>query len=193
MLFRSIPGKPGSFKESLEGKLSSKISDIKGKFSGDKTGEGKKPPGLVKSPTNPLKQPLIPGKIAPGLNPGGISGKTGSPAAEAKSKIEKSFSSLGAKNIESKQPEKPKESPKTSPEKVKTPAETTSPKETKQEKPEKKPSKETESNKPSPEGGPSGISGMEDIKGLLSQIAISLSSPVTFYNPDPFRPDSRRI
>ena len=34
---------------------------------------------------------------------------------------------------------------------------------------------------------------LEDIKGLLASISRSLSGPLNVYNPDPFRPDSRRI
>jgi hypothetical protein len=32
-----------------------------------------------------------------------------------------------------------------------------------------------------------------EIKALLGSIARSLSGPLNIYNPDPFRPDSRRI
>jgi predicted extracellular nuclease len=46
-----------------------------------------------------------------------------------------------------------------------------------------------------PSGGSS--SGLGDdvvaIKSLLAQIATNLSGPLNIYNPDPFRPDSRRI
>ncbi len=59
----------------------------------------------------------------------------------------------------------------------------------------------TSASTPSKSGGEGSGSGgsafpsgdMKEIKALLGSIARSLSGPLNIYNPDPFRPDSRRI
>jgi hypothetical protein len=43
------------------------------------------------------------------------------------------------------------------------------------------------------EGSPFLSNDMKEIKALLGSMARSLSGPLNIYNPDPFRPDSRRI
>jgi hypothetical protein len=188
-----FPGKPGPFKESSEGKLSSKIPGIKDGLFDNKKG-GEKSGSLVKGGLSPLKQTISPEKMIPaakGINTKEIGdGLLGG----SKSKIEKSVSSLSLRSPDNRQTEKPKESSKPSSDSSKSSYASTPPKETKEEKPSPKETKIKEkADSKSGTSESSGSGNMDDIKGLLSQIAISLSSPVTFYNPDPFRPDSRRI
>jgi len=188
-----LSGKPGSFKESLEEKLSSKLSGNKGGIL-DVKKEGERGGSLIKGGTSPLKQALSAEKVIPGVKGGDTKGKSGELLGGAKAKMEKSVSSLSLKSPDIKQPEKPKESPKPQQEGSKSPSTTSPPKEAKEEKPSSNANKGNENTDSKSGGGEStGAGNMDDIKGLLSQIAISLSSPVTFYNPDPFRPDSRRI
>jgi hypothetical protein len=188
---KAISEKIGSFKETIEGKITNKISALKGESPIKGLGtEGKS--SIAKDNVNSLKESITPGKGLLGPKEGEGKSKIASPLSEGKTKMEKSVQSLTQKNPEPKNQEAPKESTKSVTPVTKESS--TPPKETKTEKPENKPKPEKDSSKSSSgsEGTQSG-GGMEDIKGLLSQIAISLSSPVTFYNPDPFRPDSRRI
>ena len=182
-----------SFKETIGGKLTGKVSSPKMGSSPLSAVTDKLKPASVTEKPNLLKKSGLPDT---GIKIPGLKNKDDNPGAKAggegiKAKMEKSVSALSQKSPEIKKDEPAKSEVKSKIEAAKPIAPTPEPKTTKSEEAPKK-EKEKSAAQSSDSGGQS-MSGLEDLKGLLSQIAISLSSPVTFYNPDPFRPDSRRI
>lgn len=182
-----------SFKETIGGKLTGKIPSPKLGASPLSAVTDKLKPANVTEKAGLLKKSALTdsGIKIPGLKSKDTTQDAKIPGEGIKAKMEKSVSALSQKSPEIKKEESPKSEIKA---KIEAPKPVAPIAETNTSKSEEAPKKEKEkTSSPSGDSGVQSISGMEDIKGLLSQIAISLSSPVTFYNPDPFRPDSRRI
>ena len=182
-----------AFKETIGGKLADKIPSPKAGSSPLSAVTDKLKPASVTEKPNLLKKSGLPDA---GIKIPGLKNKDDNQGAKAggegiKAKMEKSVSALSQKSPEIKKDEPAKSEVKPKIEAAKPIAPTPEPKTAKSEEAPKK--EKEKSAAPSSDSGGQSMSGLEDLKGLLSQIAISLSSPVTFYNPDPFRPDSRRI
>jgi hypothetical protein len=182
-----------AFKETIGGKLADKIPSPKVGSSPLSAVTDKLKPASVTEKPNLLKKSGLPDA---GIKIPGLKNKDDNQGAKAggegiKAKMEKSVSALSQKSPEIKKDEPAKSEVKPKIEAAKPIAPTPEPKTSKSEEAPKK--EKEKSAAPSSDSGGQSMSGLEDLKGLLSQIAISLSSPVTFYNPDPFRPDSRRI